>query len=306
MLIPPDEFFTYRTTYHMHNPEFKQYNNFEYLTDLSQINPDRYDYLFIVLALLDYDQVSRPENTYCIRMLNRICEQLTEKFKFKKVVVFDVYDYDYDPVKLDLRLKADLYFKRNYNKNKIYSEIVKPLPYLMFVRPCVMTILFKTQRIITMDKLNQAVWCGALYNHNASSYGVNRNRLEMYNQIKDQIVTLTNLPYHSYLESIRKYKIVVDLCGVGDPNKRTFEILAEGSLLLTNITDLEWGFENGDKFMDDTIFHDGVDFKIKLYSLLNYTDHYKNFLDKQNYLFTKYMNPDWISTYIMKKINYIS
>lgn len=298
---PPDENFTYQSPQvnHMSNVEFESVNHFEYHTNWDLITSDRYDYLYIVLNLLDYDTNSHCAKPNCVAMLNRICERLIETNKFKKVVVFDVHDYDYDPSQLVLRLTADVYFKRNYNRKKTYSDCVKPLPYLMFVRPCLMTILFTTQPKINHNRINQAVWCGSLYDHDDNIYDVHRHRQSIYNQIKEHIITFNHLDYGSYLESIRNYKIVVDLCGFGDPNKRTFEILAEGSLLLTQITDLNWAFEDGDNFLPDVIFND---FKQKLDKLISDQEHYHKCLKHQNYLFQKYMNQEWISNYILKHI----
>jgi hypothetical protein len=302
---PPDAFFTYEKAFqfnHMTPTEFKQSEGFSYLTDWNQIRSDRYDYLFIVMSLLDYDVSSPISKPYSVRMLQHICEQITDKMSFKKVVIFDVHDYDYDPAQLNLKLKPDLYFKRNYNQTRTYSHLVRPLPYLMFVYPCVMTILLTSRPNTAIVPLNQAVWCGALYDFKDEHHQVFRNREGIYNQIKNEIVTLTKLPYQFYLESIRKYKIGIDLCGVGDPNKRTFEILASGRLLFTNIRELNWGFEGGDAFLDDVIFTDGTDFKWKLNRLLSDPEHYQSCLNHQDYLVKKYMNKDWIQSYILRQL----
>ncbi len=306
----PDDFFRYERAlqvHHMTPTEFKATEKFEYLTQWDQIIPDRYDYLYIVLSLLDADESSPLVKAHTVRMLNRICSELTEKFHFRKVIVFDVHDYDYDPSQLNLRLKADLYFKRNYNRTKTYTNNVRPLPYLMFVHPCVLTIMLTanqtTETQSETEPLNQAMWCGALYNFKDEDHQVFRDRQCIYNQIKNEIVTLNSQPYQLYLESVRRYKIGVDLCGVGDPNKRTFEILASGRLLMTNITELNWAFEGSDSFLADVVFTDGNDFKVKLDRLLSDQVHYQRCLDHQNDLVRKYMNREWISAYILHQIN---
>jgi len=58
-----------------------------------------------------------------------------------------------------------------------------------------------------------------------------RDRLIIYNKIKDVIYNPGNLNYSDFINTIRDSKYSLDLLGIGDPNKRTFEILLSGSLI---------------------------------------------------------------------------
>lgn len=46
-----------------------------------------------------------------------------------------------------------------------------------------------------------------------------------------------------FLNVMRKSKFSLDLLGAGDPNKRTFEILLSGSLMISEKSDLVWPFD---------------------------------------------------------------
>jgi hypothetical protein len=85
---------------------------------------------------------------------------------------------------------------------------------------------------------------------------------------------------------------------VGDPNKRTFEILSQGSLRISEYNDLLWPFE--ETFCEETIFSNGQDFFEKINSLRNNTELYNKCLSIQNDIFIKYFNKGWISEYILK------
>ena len=74
--------------------------------------------------------------------------------------------------------KVDYYFKRNYNKTKEYAKNVFPFPYIMFVKPCVLGMVLNSVNasINNQEKINKALWAGAIYNHIDDTNKVYRNR----------------------------------------------------------------------------------------------------------------------------------
>ena len=74
--------------------EFKSQYGYEYKTDWSMISSDNYDYVFIVFTLYDaYTEDRAFFKQSCKNMLERIYD-IIRKNQFKKVILFDVYDYD--------------------------------------------------------------------------------------------------------------------------------------------------------------------------------------------------------------------
>jgi len=299
----PDNFFSYLTTNHYTKLQNYDAEGFMYDTNWDKINSSNFDILFIVAPLLDYyDPISKELIPYTFNMRDKITKIINSN-SFKLVVIFDVYDYDYDPNEINKNWKVDLYFKRNYNKKKKYNSNVVPFPFIMFLKPCVMKIALNT-KILNYDKTrkNAVFWAGGLYNHIHALDGIHINRQKIHNEIKD-LIHSKNLPYDKFIEHMKTYKICVDLMGVGDPNKRTFEIIANGSLMMSMCVNLEWGFDNNDEFDKDTFFTTSDEFRIKLHKLLTDETHYKKCLNTQNEIVTKYFNKNWLRGYIEKNIN---
>ena len=134
----PDGVFTYLSTHHYTKQQLYQEYGFEYRTDWNAITDKHYDIVFLVLPLMDYfNVVTTPMTPH----INRMLAMLTSIFStntFKKVVLFDIYDYDYDPNDVNKSLPIDIYMKRNYNSTKQYKPNVYPFPCSMFVKPCVL------------------------------------------------------------------------------------------------------------------------------------------------------------------------
>lgn len=299
----PDSFFTYTTTHHYTKQQNLDLYGFEYRTDWETISSDKYDYLFISIPLADfYNTISTELIPFMNRMREKI-KYIINSNKFKSVVLFDTYDYDYDPSIINIELKVDYYFKRNYNKWKKYSSNVFPFPYMMFVKPCVLDMIINSKTNTENNKINRAFWAGALYNHIDDNNKVYRMRHQMFEQIKDSIDSYF-LPENDYINKIQQYKVVVDLIGVGEPNKRTLEILSNNTLMLTMCSELVWGFEEGDDFHPDTFFSTANEFKYKLNKLLNNEEHYRICLEQQQKIVKKYFNKKWLRGYIEKHINY--
>lgn len=93
--------------------------------------------------------------------------------------------------------------------------------------------------------------------------------------------------------------------GCGDPNKRTFEIFASGSLWMSNITDLDWGFKDGDAFHDLCIFTTAEEFIRKKNLLLTNEPIYREAIELQTMLLKKYFAPEPLRNYILEKSNII-
>jgi hypothetical protein len=295
----PNSNFHFIYTSHLTNIDFFFKYNYYYNTDWTLINSDNYSSIIIVLPLLDMvegSKWSKKEGIYIMKIINEIINK--NNFKYK--ILFDIYDYDYDPSIIS-PINFNIYFKRNYNKNKIYNRNVNPFPCSMFVSPCVLTSIL-TKKYENKQYINGIFWAGTLFNHIDDDFKVYRNRNNIYSKISSYLHTYQGLSHDNFINKIKEYRICLDLQGVGDPNKRTFEILSNGSLLFTNITDLNWGFEEGDAFSEETIFHDENDFFEKSQKLLNNNEIYNKCLNNQKYLVDKYFTKDYMRNYILSKL----
>ena len=67
-----------------------------------------------------------------------------------------------------------------------------------------------------------------------------------------------HLPYDKFITNLKHSVYGLDLNGVGDPNKRTFEILSQGSLRISEYNNMKWPFD--EEFSEETIFKDADDF----------------------------------------------
>lgn len=299
----PDSFFNFVTTKHYTRQENLHYTGIEYDTDWSKINSSNYDTLFIVAPLKDYcDSLNTDFGKSLIPMRDRI-KHIIDNNTFSNISLFDIYDYDYDPSIMNIYWTVSQYFKRNYNKTKIYNSNVYPFPYIMFTKPCVLTMCLNHDLNECHLKTNEALWCGSLYNHVDGD--IKRSRLDMYYQIKDVVITLYDVIREDWIKMIKSNKIIVDLIGVGEPNHRTFEVLTNGTLIMSMNTDLEWGFDTTDTFHEFTLFKTAEEFKYKLQILLTNEVIYKECLEQQNMIVNKYFNKGFFRNYILKHINLI-
>ncbi len=351
----PDNFFHFKTTPHYTKLENYKQEGFIYNTNWEQINSKNFNTLFIIAPLLDYyNPISKELLPYTFNMRDKIKNIINSNPWPGGIVLFDIYDYDYDPNEINTEWNVNIYFKRNYNKNKKYksksrfsdnlenrsvgisdsylksrfSDLesnVYPFPFMMFVKQCVMKTALNTLPALddNKNKINAAFWAGGLYTHKHALDGHYIDRQKIYNEISNSIVS-KSLNHTEYMEHLKKYKICVDLIGVGNPNKRTFEILFSGSLLMSMCTDLDWGFNENlgsasgidradldphvnldpdlSSWDPDTLFTTSEEFKFKLNKLLTDNDHYKKCLDKQNQIISKYFNKKWMKEYILSKM----
>jgi len=230
---------------------------------------------------------------------------------FKSVYFFDNYDYDYDPNHIFIENQVyDFirdynvhFFKRFYAKDKIYCDNVYSYPYILFGYTTIIDIIGGGGCTYSSlePKIKGLFFAGALVPHNDDVYGVHRNRREVlqkiYEVMGDFLIYKTNLSNEEYNEMLRKHEFCLDLLGVGEPNKRIFEVLASGSLLIQQRSRLEWNFD--EDFCEETYYDDNNDLFQKMKRLVTEPELYKYCLDRQNEIVRKNMSFDVIREYIM-------
>jgi hypothetical protein len=289
--------------YFVNNIDLDKYSNMQKyniqpLHDWSKINDKNYDYLFIIIALYDAKKDTRffKQNIYDI--LQREIEIINNN-NFKKVFLFDNYDYDYDPNDIIQNEKITLFFKRNYSKIKTYKDNVIPFPFIMFGNISIIEKIENTN-FFASNKIPRIFFTGTLFEHNDPQINYYRNRNIIYDKIHNQIYNPGYLNYDVFLHQLRHSYFSLDLNGVGDPNKRTFEILSQGSLRISEYNDLKWPFE--ESFSEETIFKDADDFNNKMNNFINNTELYIKCINNQISIYNKYFNKNWIKDYITKFI----
>lgn len=299
ILFPEADYFIYN----MEIDKSKNMNKYSIIprTDIQNVNDKNYDILFIIIALYDTKTGTRFFKQNIKSILDKNLD-IINKNNFKKVFIFDNYDYDYDPNDIVECKKIDLFFKRNYNKKKKYRENVVPFPFIMFGEVSLIEKILEKNLISEIEKINRIFFTGSLFHHNDEQLNYVRDRRSIYSKIKKYIYNPGKLPYNNFLSEIKNSKYSLDLNGVGDPNKRTFEILSQGSLIISEYNDLKWPFEEDDDFNDELKFRDEKEFYKIMTKLNTYPDFYNKCLENQNKIFNKYFNLKWIKSYILKFI----
>lgn len=280
------------------------YYNFRPKTDFSDINDSNYEYLFIVLACYNIIHTTHYYQENIKNIFDKIINIINNN-NFKFVGLFDNYDFDYDPNDFINNKKINKFFKRNYNKNKSYKENVVPFPFIMFgekslIEKCDTELVNEIEYF--KEKNNRIFFTGSLFSNNDYYYNMNRDRRRIYNKIKNVIYNPGNLNYSSFINTIRNSKYSLDLLGVGDPNKRTFEILLSGSLMISEYNDLLWPFDNNESFSKETIFKDENEFYNIINNLSKDNDLYLKCLKNQYTIVKKYFNKEWLRNYILSRI----
>jgi hypothetical protein len=260
-------------SYYIHNSEnctinnriqsYKKYN-FTPKTDWSHINDSNYNYIFIILS--SYNIL--PTTPYYQQNIKNIFDKIINVINnnnFKFVGLFDNYDFDYDPNDFINNSKINVFFKRNYNKTKTYKPNVVPFPFIMFgekslIEKCDTELVSEPEYF--KEKNHRIFFTGSLFTDKDYHYNMNRNRLRIYNKIRNIIYNPGVQNYNNFINILRDSKYSLDLLGVGDPNKRTIEILLSGSLMISQYNDLLWPFDNNESFSKETIFKNETDFFI--------------------------------------------
>lgn len=284
--------------------ESKRYNMNQFSiiprTDIQNINDKNYDILFIIIALYN----AKPGTTHFNTKIKTILDkelQIINNNNFKKVCIFDNYDYDYDPNEIINNKKIDFFFKRNYNKTKKYQPNVYPFPFFSFGYNSMI------ENIINCNSENKSThnrlfFAGSLLKHFDPQLNYTRDRLSIYKEIKSYCYNPGRLPYKQFLSELGKSNYGLDLNGVGDPNTRTFEILSQKILRIGQYNDLKWPFEE-EPFHPLTIFKNKDEFIVNINKLMNDKKLYDECLLHQNNIFNKYFNKQWLKQYIMSTIN---
>jgi len=254
--------------------------------DFNRITDENYDYLFIIFPLYNIVPNTPYFNTKDLMFYNEIIA-IINKNKFKKVFLFDNYDFDYDPNDIVDTIKIDLFFKRNMNKTKTYPVNVVPFPFIMFGYQSMIELIDRRQVLNNNEvKLNRIFFTGALTSE----------RRHIYDKIANFIYNPGHLNFNDFLKTIQESKYSLDLNGAGNPNKRTFAILTNASLLISEFNQLTWPFP--ERFCDETIIHSAEDFNQKINALHQDFNLYKKCLDVQETIVNNYFNLEWIRNYI--------
>jgi len=298
--------------YYINNAQFDRsysYNMFNIIpiTDWNMINDINYDILFVLFPF--YDIVPcHYYNQHCKDVFDKIMKVIDNN-NFKFVAFFDNYDFDYDPNTIINNPKINIFFKRNYNKTKVYKENTIPFPFIMFgekslIEKCETELVSKEEYL--KKKNSRCFFTGCItsdyvdYNYNDEL--VKRDRKYFYDRIHGYLYNPGYLHYGNYIDEMRNSKFSLDLLGVGDPNKRTFEILLSGSLMIMQYNHLLWPFENNESFSEETIFKDEEDFINIINKLENDNELYLKCIENQYTIVKKYFNKDWIRNYILLHI----
>jgi hypothetical protein len=283
--------------YYIHTQDNTKKHNIQLNRNWSNITDQNYDFLFIVISLYD----AKPGTKFFKQDVHAILQkelEIINSNNFKKVFIFDNYDYDYDPTEiLNNNKKIHLFFKRNYNQTKKYKENVVPFPFIMFGDVSIVEKIENTINYEVSSKLPRIFFTGNLFEHNDPEINYYRNRRNLYNKISRYIFNPGSLEYNTFLQEIRASMFALDLNGVGDPNKRTFEILSQRTLMISEFNNLKWPF--AEKFSEETVFKDENDFVEKIQRLVSDKNLYKKCLDNQNSIYNKYFNKEWIRNYII-------
>ena len=300
-------------TYYIHNSEnctinsriisYKKYN-FVPKINWSDINDINYDYIFIILA--SYNIL--PTTPYYQENIKNIFDKLTNIINnnnFKFVGLFDNYDFDYDPNDFINNSKINVFFKRNYNKTKTYKENVVSFPFIMFgekslIEKCDSELVSEDKYF--KEKKYRIFFTGTLFTNKDYHYNIDRDRLRIYNKIRNIIYNPGVQNYNNFINTIRDSKYSLDLLGVGDPNKRTFEILLSGSLMISEYNDLLWPFDNNEGFSKETTFKNDAEFFYIINKLSKDNELYLKCLRNQYDIVKKYFNKEWLRNYILSRI----
>jgi hypothetical protein len=303
LLFPEADYFIYKVEEGLEEERNKSNTHYNITPsqDWSSINDNNYDFLFIILSTYDTYPNTRFYKHETFIIYEKIMKIINEN-NFKKICIFDNYDYDYDPNDYITNDKVTVYFKRNYNLNKVYNKNVVPFPFIMFGY---VSLIEKIDRELVSDmneyckpKVDRVFFTGSLFVHDDPEYGLFRDRRTTYYQLRHHIHDPGSLRYEAFMSELRNSKFGLDLLGVGEPNKRTIEILISGALLLSQRNHLVWGFEEGDELCQETVFDGAEDFTIKLSNLRTDESLYNRCLQQQYRIVKKYFNKEWLVNYI--------
>jgi len=266
--------------------------------DWSNINSNNYDILLIILCSIQVTMENHGNNKVWVNSVL----QIIETNNFKKVAIFDNYDYMYDPNDYIQNDKVDFFFKRNYNKTKIYKDNVIPFPFFCFgYKAMIEDVVNNEDMQFNKEREDLIFFTGALFEHINEEHGVYINRIKIYNEISSYISNPGYLDNSTFMHYLNKSKYGLDLLGVGEPNKRTMEILTTGALLLSQEpNNIKWPFD--EEFSQETKFLTSADFITMINNLRTVPYLYEKCINNQNYIVKKYFNKKWLRNYILEKL----
>jgi hypothetical protein len=282
---------------------YKQYN-FNFKTDWSQITDKNYDIFIMVSAYYDVHKMHNPylQHKQIVYDVIENGLNIINNNTFKKTILIDNHDYDYDPSLLRPDYKFDLYYKRYYNKSKLYSQNVYPFPIIGFGFPCPLWELLSRDNNTIVSKTEDSIfWAGSLFEHNDPYYKIYRNRYNYFNEISDLVKTINNrFSFEEFKNTLLKHKFILDLPGVGDPNRRYLEGLGYNNLIFLHkdATNIKYPFEGLP--LNETTYENREDFINKYNRLSNDKDFYNMTINKQKELINKYINTEWLRNYILR------
>ena len=256
--------------------------------DFNCIIDENYDYLFIIFPLYNILSNTPYFNAKDLTFYNEIIS-IINKNNFKKVFLFDNYDFDYDPNEIvQNKAKIDLFFKRNMNKSKTYKANVVAFPFIMFGYQSMIELIDK-QYTKPVNQINRIFFTGC----------ITPERRHIYDKIYNYLYNPGHLNFNDFLKTIQTSKYSLDLNGAGNPNKRTFEILTNNSLLISEFNQVVWPFP--EKFCEETIIKNAEEFMLKMGNLHNNNNLYQTCFDVQQNIVDKYFNINWLRNYIYFK-----
>jgi len=271
-------------------------------TDWESITDQTYDTLFIIMALYDA-YPGTPFYKQHVADHYQSIQSILYSNTFNKVIFFDNYDYDYDPYTLFNLDKINYIFKRNYNKTKNYDFRVKPFPFIMFGDKSLIekidTEIVSKESYIS-SKQDRIFFTGTLFHHIDNQYGVVRNRRLLYDTLSSYLYNPGSLSYSQFIDIMKNSTFSLDLAGVGDPNKRTIEILCSGSLMIQEKNELVWPFP--EQFSEETIFTTSDEFIKKIQRLRNDSNLFQTCLLQQYTIVSTYFNKVFLRNYILSNI----
>ena len=239
---------------------------------------------------------------------SNIYEKLKSK-KIKKYIYIDGSDRAIIKRGLDwldsMNYRCDLVFKREFRRNYEYDYDLKrvfPFPFSVFGKPNPSWLLYENRISSKKERQNDCFWAGSPIFRNDEYEDQFCDRAGILNKINNHLSTKRALDHNKFLNEISEHKFFLHLNGTGHLCKRFFEGLSVGSLMMLQSTDLVFPFDDGDFFLDETIFNSPEDFIQKLNILKNDENLYNKCLKNQNFIIDKYFNYDWIKKYIFEKI----
>ena len=309
LLFPEADYFIHNDEDCTRKDRISSYHHYRFSpnTDFSSIHDKNYDYVFIILPSYDIIPSTPYYNEHFKNIFDKITDILNQNH-FKFVAWFDNYDFDYDPTTFITNPKINMFFKRNYNKTKKYNQKVVPFPFIMFgnkslIEKCDRELVSETEYF--KEKQPRIFFSGNIFPKNDYVYmdmDIPRGRQEIYSQISNYIYNPGNLDYPRFINELQNSRFALDLLGVGDPNKRTFEILMSGSLMISQYNHLLWPFTDGESFSKETIFKNETEFKEIIYNLSNNSVLYDSCLQNQYMIVQKYFNKKWLRNYLLSNM----